>query len=76
MAFSYYPSSALTINFNSVAFWWVTAQVLCAVIFYMRFIKDKHYHAMYIIEAFIATKKLLKTSSTQDKVKGQENPTT
>jgi len=61
----YYPVSSLSINIHSVAFWWVIAQIFSAAVFYSRFIKDKYYHAMYIIEAFIATKKLLKASTSQ-----------
>ncbi len=56
------PTSSLSISIGSVAFWWVLAQMFSALIFYSRFIKDKYYHAMYRIEAFIATKKLLKSS--------------
>lgn len=65
IAVLYYPVSSLSINIHSVAFWWVIAQIFSAVIFYSRFVKDKYYHAMYIIEAFIATKKLLKTSTSR-----------
>lgn len=61
MSILYYPLSNLTISVSSIAFWWVITLILSALIFYTRFIKDKYYHAMYIIEAFIATKKLLKS---------------
>jgi hypothetical protein len=33
-----YPISSLSISFSSVAFWWVLAQIFCALIFYTRFI--------------------------------------
>jgi len=61
----YYSSSQLSISYDSLAFWWIVLQVVVAIIFYSRFIKDKYYHTMYIIEAFIATKKLLKTSAAE-----------
>lgn len=54
-------SGQLGIDFKSINFWWCVAQLLASVIFYSRFVTDKNYHAMYIFEAFIATKKLLKT---------------
>jgi len=63
MCYIFYPLSELTISINSIAFWWVLALIASSLIFYTRFIKDKYYHAMYIIEAFIATKKLLKTKT-------------
>lgn len=59
MSIIFYPLSDLTISLDSIAFWWVLALIASSLIFYTRFIKDKYYHAMYIIEAFIATKKLL-----------------
>ena len=59
-----HPISSLSISINSIPFWWIIAQVFSALIFYSRFIQDKYYHAMYIIEAFIATKKLLISSKT------------
>lgn len=65
MSVIFYPLSELTISLDSIAFWWVSALIVSSFIFYTRFIKDKYYHAMYIIEAFIATKKLLK-SKTQN----------
>jgi len=40
---------------------WIGFNLLSAFVFYNRYHKDKLYHAMYIFEAFIATKKLLKS---------------
>ncbi len=51
----------LTIDFKSINFWWCAVQLIASLIFYSRFVTDKNYHAMYIFEAFIATKKLLKS---------------
>lgn len=40
-------------------FLWILLQIAMMVVFFKRFKIDKKYHAMYIYEAFIATKKLL-----------------
>lgn len=53
--------SELIESYDSFVILWIVFQAIAVVIFYSRFIKDKYYHAMYIIEAFIATKKMLKT---------------
>ena len=73
MSVMFYPLSELTISLNSVSFWWVLALIASSLIFYTRFIKDKYYHAMYIIEAFIATKKLLKSKTEKTQNAGGNN---
>ena len=47
------------INFSLTAVVWVFVNVLFSSVFYSRFKQDKKYHAMYIYETFIATKRLL-----------------
>lgn len=50
-------------KFWSVSSFYIFSQVVAAAVFYSRFIRDKNYHAMYILEAFIATRKLVKSKS-------------
>jgi len=51
----------ISLNCKSISFWWCASQLFISIIFYSRFVTDKKYHAMYIFEAFIATKKLLRS---------------
>jgi hypothetical protein len=55
-------------EFSIKALIWVATNIIFSYIFYLRFRLDQKYHAMYIFEAFIATKKLLKkTPKDMDK---------
>ncbi|HEV2111388.1 MAG TPA: hypothetical protein VGT99_08545 [Gammaproteobacteria bacterium] len=47
-------------HFDPAVLTWLVVNGLFSWIFYFRFIQDNRYHAMYIFETFIATKKLLK----------------
>jgi len=44
------------------------SSLLCSIVFYYRFKQDQKYHAMYIIESFLATKRLLKKKKTNNSV--------
>lgn len=54
------------IKFTLNASLWIGFNLLSAFIFYKRYHQDKIYHAMYIFEAFIATKKLLKSKKDKE----------
>jgi len=59
---------SLLFNNDSPIVWlWIIFNVLASFIFYKRYHQDKIYHAMYIFEAFIATKKLLKSTTSEKK---------
>ncbi len=53
-------------EFSTIAFIWVIANCVFSFVFYKRFRLDKSYHAMYIFEAFIATKMLLKKTPQKE----------
>lgn len=46
-------------SLNATAIIWIVTNMLFSWIFYKRFQQDKIYHAMYIFETFISTKKFL-----------------
>jgi len=53
------------IEFTLNGFLWIVFHLISASVFYKRYHQDKIYHAMYIFEAFIATKKLLKKQNIE-----------
>ncbi len=48
-----------SLEFSLIALIWIVTNFVFSFVFYTRFRLDKRYHAMYIFEAFIATKNLL-----------------
>lgn len=43
---------------------WIVSNIIFSVVLYGRFKQDQKYHAMYIFESFIATKRLLKSKNS------------
>lgn len=62
----------LTVASTNLSILWVVANLVSAITFLSRFHQDKKYHAMYIFESFIATKKLLKSTKNQDTEENSE----
>ena len=60
------PNHSFEINMVALTLTWVFTNGIFSIVFYHRFHLDKRYHAMYIFEAFIATRKLLKKSENED----------
>lgn len=54
-------------SFSVLALLWIIVNLSFCYILYQRFRKDQMYHAMYIFESFIATKKLLESKGKDNK---------
>ncbi|AZQ63090.1 hypothetical protein EI427_12835 [Flammeovirga pectinis] len=54
------------IEFSTIGCIWIVTSILLGIFFFLRFRQNQKYHAMYIFENFLATKKLLKKSDTDD----------
>lgn len=58
------------LTFNGLVTAWLLSCMICAIVAYHRFRLDQKYHAMYVFESFIATKKLLASKERQSRVDG------
>ncbi len=61
------------IVFSGTALTWLLICLLCSIVAYKRFRLDQNYHAMYVFESFIATRKLLLEKNDKSKATSESS---